>query len=137
MGQDAAKKVMSVAVYNTTSLAWQGDGNGETEETATRLHKSNILLIGPTGCGKTLLAQTLAEMLDVPFAVADATTLTEAGYVGEDVESICCGCCRKPTWMLIRPSGGSSTSMKSTKSRKSENPSITRDVSGEGFSEAC
>ena len=86
---DAAKKVMSVAVYNHYKrLAWQGDGNGETEETATRLHKSNILLIGPTGCGKTLLAQTLAEMLDVPFAVADATTLTEAGYVGEDVENI-------------------------------------------------
>ena len=89
VGQDAAKKVMSVAVYNHYKrLAWQGDGQGETEETATRLHKSNILLIGPTGCGKTLLAQTLAEMLDVPFAVADATTLTEAGYVGEDVENI-------------------------------------------------
>ena len=82
VGQNAAKKVMSVAVYNHYKrLAWQGDGKGETEETATRLHKSNILLIGPTGCGKTLLAQTLAEMLDVPFAVADATTLTEAGYV--------------------------------------------------------
>ena len=73
VGQDAAKKVMSVAVYNHYKrLAWQGDGQGETEQTATRLHKSNILLIGPTGCGKTLLAQTLAEMLDVPFAVADA-----------------------------------------------------------------
>ena len=89
VGQNAAKKVMSVAVYNHYKrLAWQGDVQGETEETATRLHKSNILLIGPTGCGKTLLAQTLAEMLDVPFAVADATTLTEAGYVGEDVENI-------------------------------------------------
>merc|ERR1711885_103149 len=80
---------MSVAVYNHYKrLAWQGDGQGEAAETATRLHKSNILLIGPTGCGKTLLAQTLAEMLDVPFAVADATTLTEAGYVGEDVENV-------------------------------------------------
>jgi ATP-dependent Clp protease ATP-binding subunit ClpX len=69
-------------------LAWQGDGSGEREESATRLSKSNILLIGPTGCGKTLLAQTLAELLEVPFAVADATTLTEAGYVGEDVENI-------------------------------------------------
>ena len=77
VGQNAAKKVLSVAVYNHYKrLAWQGDGNGETEQTATRLHKSNILLIGPTGCGKTLLAQTLAELLDVPFAVADATTLT-------------------------------------------------------------
>ena len=89
VGQEAAKKVMSVAVYNHYKrLAWQGDGQGEAAQTATRLHKSNILLIGPTGCGKTLLAQTLAEMLDVPFAVADATTLTEAGYVGEDVENI-------------------------------------------------
>lgn len=89
VGQDEAKKVLSVAVYNHYKrLAWQGDGEGETRETATQLHKSNILLIGPTGCGKTLLAQTLAELLDVPFAVADATTLTEAGYVGEDVENI-------------------------------------------------
>ncbi|MEC9452730.1 MAG: ClpX C4-type zinc finger protein, partial [Cyanobacteriota bacterium] len=89
VGQEAAKKVLSVAVYNHYKrLAWQGDGQGETDLSATRLHKSNILLIGPTGCGKTLLAQTLAELLDVPFAVADATTLTEAGYVGEDVENI-------------------------------------------------
>ena len=89
VGQEEAKKVLSVAVYNHYKrLAWQGDGKGETSQTATRLHKSNIMLIGPTGCGKTLLAQTLAELLDVPFAVADATTLTEAGYVGEDVENI-------------------------------------------------
>lgn len=89
VGQEEAKKVLSVAVYNHYKrLAWQGDGEGEARETATQLHKSNILLIGPTGCGKTLLAQTLAELLDVPFAVADATTLTEAGYVGEDVENI-------------------------------------------------
>ncbi|MFM7311972.1 MAG: ClpX C4-type zinc finger protein, partial [Cyanobium sp.] len=89
VGQDEAKKVLAVAVYNHYKrLAWQGDGQGETDRSATRLHKSNILLIGPTGCGKTLLAQSLAELLDVPFAVADATTLTEAGYVGEDVENI-------------------------------------------------
>lgn len=89
VGQEDAKKILSVAVYNHYKrLAWQGDGNGETDKSATKLHKSNILLIGPTGCGKTLLAQTLAELLDVPFAVADATTLTEAGYVGEDVENI-------------------------------------------------
>jgi len=89
VGQEEAKKVLAVAVYNHYKrLAWQGDGKGETDQTATRLHKSNILLIGPTGCGKTLLAQSLAEMLDVPFAVADATTLTEAGYVGEDVENL-------------------------------------------------
>ena len=76
VGQEEAKKVLAVAVYNHYKrLAWQGDGKGETDQTATRLQKSNILLIGPTGCGKTLLAQTLAEMLDVPFAVADATTL--------------------------------------------------------------
>ena len=89
VGQEAAKKILSVAVYNHYKrLAWQGDGKAEADRTATKLHKSNILLIGPTGCGKTLLAQTLAELLDVPFAVADATTLTEAGYVGEDVENI-------------------------------------------------
>ncbi|MEB3238961.1 MAG: ClpX C4-type zinc finger protein, partial [Cyanobacteriota bacterium] len=89
VGQDQAKKVLSVAVYNHYKrLAWQGDGKGESDRNGTRLHKSNILLIGPTGCGKTLLAQTLAELLEVPFAVADATTLTEAGYVGEDVENI-------------------------------------------------
>ena len=89
VGQNDAKKVLSVAVYNHYKrLAWQGDGSTEPESSATRLHKSNILLIGPTGCGKTLLAQTLAEMMEVPFAVADATTLTEAGYVGEDVENI-------------------------------------------------
>ena len=89
VGQEPAKKILSVAVYNHYKrLAWKGDGSGETDLTATKLQKSNILLIGPTGCGKTLLAQTLAEMLDVPFAVADATTLTEAGYVGEDVENI-------------------------------------------------
>ncbi len=129
VGQDHAKKVLSVAVYNHYKRTMARQELGDVE-----LQKSNILLIGPTGCGKTLLAQTLARILDVPFAMADATSLTEAGYVGEDVENVLLHLIQGASGDLIRASKGIVYIDEIDKiARKSgDNPSITRDVSGEG-----
>lgn len=132
IGQMPAKKVLAVAVYNHYRRLQQGYTKDGVE-----LSKSNILLIGPTGSGKTLLAQTLARMLDVPFAIADATTLTEAGYVGEDVESIVLKLVQQADNDPIKAERGIIYIDEIDKiTRKSENPSITRDVSGEGVQQA-
>ena len=135
IGQDEAKKTLSVAVYNHYKRI--NDKNNFNDKDDVEIQKSNILLLGPTGCGKTLLAQTLAKILKVPFAIADATTLTEAGYVGEDVENILLKLIQAADYDIEKAEKGIIYIDEIDKiSRKSENPSITRDVSGEGVQQA-
>ena len=129
VGQERAKKILSVAVYNHYKRVWNGSQQSDVE-----IQKTNILLMGPTGCGKTLLAQTLAKILDVPFAIADATSLTESGYVGEDVENILLRLIQAADWDIARAEQGIIYIDEIDKIARKEGPnrSITRDVSGEG-----